>query len=630
MKPFSSLWLRIALAGSLLQVAGLAIAQEAAPPQEDSSDEGVPAEEPNEGAAGDQAAAPAGESAEASRADLGDGDSQGDDAAVDGRTGEGESLDGEGLEGQAASGLPSRQELGEEGETGDATGEAIELVVDEQPVDDTPHGFEMLHVEVPAVAPEMDAPIVPTSPPPGGQKDEHEGNQYRVIRTLLGLLALLALAYIGAHPRVQELERRLGISQALTSGLPFVFLGLLARAPGIEVLNDEVLIALTPLLFFGLGWIGFNTGFQFEAAALNEVPQGTSSTVLLLTGSSFAITAVVCGALLYIFGLDPDLQNLVRDAVIIGLAGALSSPILSQLTASRMRPRAVELAHTIAVLDDVVGVIGLAMLFSWVHPARGTWELPGVGWLFVTFGMAATLGLVMYAVLRGTDSSAESTAVLLGCVCFTAGMAGFFSIPPLVVCFFAGVLLKNLPGSDKPRLATAFSRMEKPTYLVFFVVVGAMWNFDSWMGWALLPAFVISRIVGRWIGARMARQLPDVSRHPGIDEIQDPELVAPPMGALALAFVVTAQTLYSSSAIRAVVTAVIGGSIASEIIVQIAGRRTSALNKAPKKKADAAPSRASELSSTEVAITTGAHRALTEDTDRGVISDAEWEDDRPT
>lgn len=436
-----------------------------------------------------------------------------------------------------------------------------------------------------------------------------EGDASRVIRTLLGLVALLALAWIGAHPRLQKIEERLGISQIVTSGLPFVALGLLARAPGIDILNDEVLVAITPLLQFGLGWIGFHTGFQFEGAAMHEVPKGTSSVVILLTGASFAAIAVACGLVLFAVGLGGDpfsFRALARDAAMVGLAGALSAPTLERLGAQRVSSRALELARTVGVLDDVVGVVALAMLFAWLHPSGGSWELPGVGWLFVTFGMAATLGLLMYAVLRGTESAAESSALLLGSVCFTAGMAGFFSLPPLVVCFLAGILLKNMPGGDKPRLSAAFARLERPIYLIFLVVVGALWRVDDWRGWLLLPVFVGARVFGRWLGARVARRLPTDSRHPGLDEMPTPDLITPPMGALALAFVITARTLYESPATQAIVTAVIGGAVATEIIVQVTSRRSRVVRQS----AHGAP-RSAETSSSGLREPTGTQRTST-------------------
>jgi len=41
--------------------------------------------------------------------------------------------------------------------------------------------------------------------------------------------------------------------------------------------------------------------------------------------------------------------------------------------------------------------------------------------------------------------------------------------------------------------------------------------------------------------------------------------------------VITAQTLYESTAVRAMVTAVIGGSIVMELVVQVGARRRSSL-----------------------------------------------------
>jgi hypothetical protein len=357
-----------------------------------------------------------------------------------------------------------------------------------------------------------------------------------------------------------------------------VALGVFARAPGIEILTPDVLVALTPLLQFGLGWIGFHTGFRFEPRAMDRVPTGATSATMLLTGGAFGVIALACGAVLWATGLGHHPATLARDAAIVGLAGSLSAPMIEQAS-RRLSASALELSQLIAVLDDVVGVSALAMLFAWLHPADNGWSLPGVGWLFVTIGMSIVLGLLVYAVLRGAESAAESTSLLLGCVCFTAGMAGVFSLPPLVVCFFAGILLKSFPGANKRQLAIAFYRLERPIYLVFLVVVGALWQLDDWRGWLLLPVFLVARVIGRSLGLRAARRMVEEARHPGLDETPDRDLSTPPMGALALAFVLTAQTLYESAAIQAIVTAVIGGSVVIEALVQIGARRSVPLTK---------------------------------------------------
>lgn len=399
-----------------------------------------------------------------------------------------------------------------------------------------------------------------------------------VIRTLLGLSLLIVLAYVGGHPRVQKLEERLGIAQVMTSGLPYVFLGLLAAQPSLDVLNGETLRSLLPLLQFGLGWIGFHTGFSFEARAIDRVPRATGTVVILISSFPFLVITASSALFLWAVGLGPHARSLARDAGLLGIAGALSAPTLERVIGQRMNAAALELARAIAVLDDVLGVLALTCLAAFLHTSSSGagWSMPGVGWVFVTFGMAVSIGLVVYVVLRGTDSGGEKTSLLLGSVALTAGLAGYLSLSPLVICFFAGMLLRNLPGDDKEELENTFRRLERPIYLLFLVIVGALWRIDDWRGWVLLPIFVLARFLGRWAGARAARALPENERPEALEETEDRDLVSPPMGQLALAFVVTAQTLYESPGVQAVVTAVVGGAVLIEIVVQVSARRVRA------------------------------------------------------
>jgi hypothetical protein len=72
-----------------------------------------------------------------------------------------------------------------------------------------------------------------------------------LLKTIVGLLGLMTLAYLGGQPRVLALERKLGISQVITAGFPFVLLGWFARVPAIGLLNDVLLSELSPLLRVG-------------------------------------------------------------------------------------------------------------------------------------------------------------------------------------------------------------------------------------------------------------------------------------------------------------------------------------------------------------------------------------------
>ena len=404
------------------------------------------------------------------------------------------------------------------------------------------------------------------------------------VLTLLGLVALITLAWLGGHEKVRALEHRLGISQVVTSGFPFVLLGVLARAPGINILRDSVLSDITPVLQFGLGWIGFHLGFRLDSkqhTAEAAGSRGTATVVILLTALPFVLITLATGLAMWGLGLGQSLRDVSIDAIILGLAGALSAPTAERLAGTRSR-RALDLLRSVGVMDDVVGVVTFACLAAFLHPQLDHgWQLPGVGWVFVTFGMAVVLGLITFLTLRGTDSSAENSTLLLGAVCLSTGLASTFSLAPLVVCFLAGVVLRNLPGDNKERLEEAFARLERPIYHLFLVIVGALWRPESYEGWLILPVFVVIRALGRWAGARVARALPEDSRPHALKDTSDFDLVSPPMGQLAIAFIITAQTLHASEAMRSMVTAVVVGGIVIEVVVQFASRRTTHVPLAP-------------------------------------------------
>src|SRR4029079_5499277 len=76
--------------------------------------------------------------------------------------------------------------------------------------------------------------------------------------------------------RVVRLQERLGVSNVIAAGLPFVGLGLFASPPSIGILTGDVLARMRPILEFGLGWLGFIIGAQLDIRVLDKVPRGTA------------------------------------------------------------------------------------------------------------------------------------------------------------------------------------------------------------------------------------------------------------------------------------------------------------------------------------------------------------------
>ncbi len=432
-----------------------------------------------------------------------------------------------------------------------------------------PHVFPPGPTPAPAKpAPEAPPNIAPPGPdvvrPPPERKPISPDD---AIKAILGLVILLTLAYLAGNQRVVRLEQRLRISQVITAGFPFVLFGLIAHMDGVGILSDPILREIRPLLPLGLGWIGFTIGFRFDLRRLENLPEGVGTALVLTTILPFL---AVVGVTSLLFGLLDGVGDttFLRDAILLATAGAMTARTVPALISTRgAEPAAVDRVTRIIKLEEVIAFVGLILVASFFRPDEALvgWRVPAVGWVFVTLGVGTILGGLVFALMRSISGTAETLVVILGSICFAAGMASYLRISPIVVCFIAGALLANLPGTWKDQIGGALTRLERPIYLIFLVIAGAYWRVDQWQGWVLMLLFVGTRLATRFIGVRLFMgQYPD-----SLTPVEQRNLAASPMGALSIAIVINAQDLYSGQTIPWIVNAIIGGSLLTEIVVQV-------------------------------------------------------------
>jgi Kef-type K+ transport system membrane component KefB len=429
-----------------------------------------------------------------------------------------------------------------------------------------------------ATAPLFRPPILiapaPGPPPPlsGTARERSLESASEVIKVILGLVFIFGLAYLAGNPRVQALENKLQIAQVVTAGLPFVFLGVIADLPGVGILSPTVLWEIRPLLALGLGWIGFTVGFRFDSKLGESITPGASTASLITASVPFATIVAACALLLVYAEHSPANAIFLRDAMMLATAGAMTAYNAPKMLEARgATGAAVDRVASIVTLEQLAGLVGLLVVAAYFRPHDTSiaWRLPGTAWLFITVGMGTMLGAVIWATLAKVKAGPEFTVLILGSVCFTAGMASFLRISPLVVCFIVGLILVNLPGTSKDQIREVLERMERPIYLLFLLVAGSLWDISEWQGWALMVIFVAARLLGKWLAVILCRKhVPG-----GLSRDEQRSLVFSPIGALSIAIVVNAQDLYFGAAVSWMVTAVIGGAIVTEVIVQIASRR---------------------------------------------------------
>jgi hypothetical protein len=390
-----------------------------------------------------------------------------------------------------------------------------------------------------------------------------------VIKTILGLLGIVALAYLGGHARVRRWEEKLHVSQVITAGFPFVLLGIAARHPSVGVVTEPVLAEMNTLLGVALGWLGLVAGFRFDTRLVSGLPAGAARAVALATTIPFAFVVGLTGfALLSLTGglsgsTIRDAATL-RDALILGTAGAMTAKTSARLLRAA---GSADLLSRVIRIEELAGVAGLAFVAAYFRPAvEGSWQLPGTAWLLLTLGLGVTVGIVTYAMLQCTKQGRPEFVVLaLGSVSFAAGLAGSLHLSPVVVTFIAGVLLANFPGAYHGRLGAALRRLERPVYLASLFAIGALWDVADWRGWLLVPVFMATRLIGKRVGALAVARGSELGFGPAEREA----LAVSPMGPLAIAIVVNAQLLYPGDSVSLIASAVIGGAILTEVLVQL-------------------------------------------------------------
>ncbi len=381
-----------------------------------------------------------------------------------------------------------------------------------------------------------------------------------------GLIALVALAYLGGHRRVVRFEERLGISGVITAGFPFIALGLIASLPSVGILSGEVLDRLRPVLHFGLGWLGFIIGAQLDIRVLDRVPKGTAYLILVEALGPFGITAAGCGAVMIAFGLSWDDPAVWRDVILLGAAAAMTAPRKFRGFANRTWHEGRGVDILLGQLDELVGVIGLLFITAYFRDTTASsWQIPNTAWVFVSLGLGVAIGVLIFAMVRVPQSNAEFLAVVLGAIAFASGLAGYLHLSPIVICFLAGVLVTNFPNDQRDSIFRILNHLERPVHLLFLIIAGAVWDVWDWRGWALVPLFVVGRVLGKYVGVIASKAVVGKLLPSGF---ADQRQIVVPMSALSIALVISVGSLYSDAGLTWIITAVIGGSLVSELLVQ--------------------------------------------------------------
>jgi Kef-type K+ transport system membrane component KefB len=305
---------------------------------------------------------------------------------------------------------------------------------------------------------------------------------------------LILITFLGSQFLFKRKKILSPLNFFFLSGLVYIFLGYLMGEEVLNILNQEVLRGLNPIISLGLGWIGFIFGFQLESKYIRRFPGKYLGFSFLQFVIVFIIALVVFYFLLSVI-LNESSRNLILGmSIAFGLLITLNSATLLNAASFTLEKKGslFYLARFVVSVSGFWGILGLAFL-------SGFWHFPFVGekiflngfvFLFISIIFPIGLGFIFHFLTKSRNEEQEIMVYLMGMVFFVSGGAFYFNLPPLFVSMILGITYANLTRKQE-HLYPVLLSTEKPLYIILLILIGALWKIEVSLNMVLLVLVLI-------------------------------------------------------------------------------------------------------------------------------------------
>lgn len=318
------------------------------------------------------------------------------------------------------------------------------------------------------------------------------------------VVGLLLLAWAGDGLLKPEGKR------GLSSGTEFLLAGILLGPLGLGTINRDTLEALAPLTVVAASWLGLLSGAHMGFARNRRVPLSHLGAGIGLGVAVFAACAAVGWFLAP--RLLPDGEAL-RPFLALGLGAAGSetahAAVLWRADEKRGPNPLLDFFSDLAVADDILPILGLALLFALAPQPAGT-PLTDEPWLSLalTAGLGVCLGAISAALTRVESRPTERWGILLGTALLGVGLSARLGLAAPAVLFLMGVTLNQL-CDDGPAIRAMLERTSRPVLLPVVALAGASLDLRDgravWVAAALVPLvrLAVKVPLGAWFRTRL-------------------------------------------------------------------------------------------------------------------------------
>ncbi|MFH1759716.1 MAG: hypothetical protein ABIA63_01320 [bacterium] len=384
------------------------------------------------------------------------------------------------------------------------------------------------------------------------------------MKFVLAIFLIVIVAILGA--RIISVKRRLpmGIHFLLLSGTGYIFLGAALGRMGLNFLDPETLGQFESFILFGLAWIGFLFGLQFEIKQLRNLPRYYFSITVIQAIITFCVVFIPVFLFLKKYG-GIDNKTALTASLVLASTACCTAPAALALVANlyKLKNRGLlELLRYISSVDSLVGLFffTLALCINLGGYNREFSLAVSGKWLLVSTGIGMLCAGILYALSKSRYSQTEFLLFLIGTVLFGAGLTFKINHSPLVTGIVCGFLLANMSHSRMRALTTAL-HAERSIYVVLLFLLGAGWSFEFNFGIILIILYFCMRVLGKtagaWTATRVFRPNYKVPATLGLGLVSE--------GGLAVAMIINYKLLAGARLADLIVTVIIFSVILSEI-----------------------------------------------------------------
>lgn len=303
------------------------------------------------------------------------------------------------------------------------------------------------------------------------------------MQAIFAIGLILILGYLGGL---------LGEKLKLTRVIGYILTGILLGPSIFRVLSRGVISTLIPVTVLALCFIAFSIGMKLKLTELIKAERLVSITTIFQFFATFLSVSFFTFVFFFCFKIT---EYLLAISLLLGAIASATAPatVLAIVEEGRARGPFASLLLEVVALGDVLAIVLFSIVLVIAKAMVGQsfeFGLELLYPLFVELAVTVLLGVAIggvAALLRKIIKDFRGYAtVVVSAILFCFWIAEFFSLSPLLIAMLIGFMVINYTDVGD-RVFELTEHIEKPLFIIFFVVAGASLSFGlAWRLWLTL------------------------------------------------------------------------------------------------------------------------------------------------